>query len=118
MKGILILAHGSKRVQTQKILDSLTKKVISKSKINLVESAYLQFSEKDLKKGIECLLEKGATNIKVMPMFLFDGIHVTQDIPNELEEIKGQYPNVEINLTDHIGDDDRIADIIIDRVGK
>ncbi len=97
MEGILILAHGSKRVETEKILDSLTNKVIAKSGGKLVVySAYLQFSEKNLEVGIKSLIDKGAKSIKVMPMFLFDGVHVTEDIQNELDEIKKKYPDVVI----------------------
>jgi sirohydrochlorin ferrochelatase len=116
MNGILILAHGSKRFETEQILNSLVKKVIEKSGENLVYPSYLQFSEQNLEVGIEYLINKGATKIKVMPMFLFNGIHVTEDIPNELNAIKAKHPGIDIRLTGFIGDDDRIADIIIDRV--
>ncbi len=116
MEGILILAHGSKKVETERILDSLTNKVIEKTGRRLIASAYLQFSEQNLEVGINKLVEMGAIIIKVMPMFLFDGVHVTEDIPNELEAIKKKYPNIEILMAKHIGDDSRIADIIIDRV--
>jgi len=117
MEGILILAHGSKRTETERILDSLTNKVKEKTGGSLViYSAYLQFSDKNLETGIKKLVDMGAKTIKVMPMFLFDGVHVTEDIPNELNEIMKSYPGVEVKMTRHIGDDDRIADIIIDRV--
>lgn len=116
MNGILILAHGSKRQETEKILNSLVEKVINKTGEELVYPAFLQFSEQNLEKGIGYLVEKGADSIKIMPMFLFDGVHVTEDIPNEINEIKVKYPGVEIKMSHHIGDDDRLADIIIDRV--
>ena len=116
MEGILILAHGSKRTETERILDSLTVKVTKKTVKQLVASAYLQFSEQNLERGIQRLADQGATVIKIMPMFLFDGVHVTEDIPNELEQIRKKYPHIQLTLTGHIGDDDRIADIIADRV--
>lgn len=116
MEGILILAHGSKRIETEKTLDSLVEKVKSKAGKELVCPAYLQFSEQNLEKGIDHLVSKGAKTIKVVPMFLFDGIHVTEDIPKELDEIKAKYPEANISMSMHLGDDDRIADIIVDRV--
>jgi len=85
MDGVLILAHGSKRHETEVILESLVKKVKEKTGEKLVCPAYLQFSEQNLEAGINQLIESGAKNIKIVPMFLFDGVHVTQDIPNELE---------------------------------
>jgi sirohydrochlorin ferrochelatase len=116
MKGILILAHGSKRVETENIVESIAQKVRQKTGEKLVLPAYLQFSEVNLEKGINKLIEMGATDIKIMPMFLFDGVHVTEDIPNELVEIRQKNPGIKIEMTSHIGDDDRIADIVIDRV--
>lgn len=118
MEGILILAHGSKREETEKIVDSLVEKVKKKSGKELVCPAYLQFSKDSLDSGIERLVSGGATKIKVVPMFIFDGVHVTEDIPKELEEIKSKYPGVDIRMSRHIGDDDRLADIIVDRISS
>ncbi|MCX7923574.1 MAG: CbiX/SirB N-terminal domain-containing protein [Clostridia bacterium] len=118
MDGILVLAHGSKRQETEKILDSLVEKVKKKSGTDLVYPAYLQFSEQNLEAGIDYLVKSGAKSIKIVPMFLFDGVHVTEDIPNELEEIKSKYTNVDIRMSEHLGDDDRIADIIVDRINS
>lgn len=118
MNGILILAHGSRRQEVDKILNSLTQKVIDKTGEQLIYPAYLQFSERNLEGGIEYLIEKGANKIKVIPMFLFDGIHVTQDIPEELNTIMSKHPGIEVKMSKHLGDDDRIADIIADRINS
>ncbi|MCX7843467.1 MAG: CbiX/SirB N-terminal domain-containing protein [Clostridia bacterium] len=117
MEGILILAHGSKRQETERIMNSLVSKVKAKTGKHLVQAAYLQFSEQNLEAGIEGLAREGARDIKVVPMFLFDGVHVTEDIPKELDAIKEKHPGLKISMTKHLGDDDRIADIIVDRIG-
>ncbi len=118
MNSILILAHGSQIKETEAIVDSLVEKVKKRTGSELVQAAYLQFSEQDLESGIRQLSDKGADSIKVVPMFIFDGVHVTQDIPGELEEIRARYPDIKINLSRHIGDDDRLADIITDRAAS
>jgi len=116
MNGILILAHGSKRQETEQTLNSLVSKVKQKTGEKLVVPAYLQFSEQNLKAGIEQLIDSGANDIKVVPMFLFDGVHVTQDIPEELNAIMAKHPGIKIRMSKHLGDDDRIAEIIADRI--
>ena len=116
MDGVLILAHGSKRTETEAILNSLTAKVKDRSGEDLIYPAYLQFSQQNLEVGIDYLVGKGATKIKVIPMFIFDGVHVSEDIPNELEDIKRKHSGIEIKMSRHLGDDDRIADIITDRI--
>lgn len=117
-EAVLILAHGSKREETEIILDSLVNKIKSMTGMDLVYPAYLQFSEQNLEKGINYLVKQGAEFIKVIPMFLFDGIHVTRDIPAELNEIRKTLPGIEIKMGRHIGDDDRIALIITDRANE
>ncbi|MDP4182341.1 MAG: CbiX/SirB N-terminal domain-containing protein [Bacillota bacterium] len=116
MDGVLILAHGSKRQETEVILNSLVRKVKEKTGISLVIPAFLQFSEQNLEMGIAELTRNGAKNIKIVPMFIFDGVHVTEDIPNEINEIKAKFPEVSIKMSSHIGDDDKLADIIVDRI--
>jgi sirohydrochlorin ferrochelatase len=118
MNGILILAHGSRRQETEEILNSLVEKVKLKTGEKHVYPAFLQFSEQNLEKGIDLLVEKGVNSIKIMPMFLFDGVHVTQDIPKELNEINAKYPEIRIKMSRHIGDDDKLADIIVERINS
>ncbi|MDF2523147.1 MAG: cobalamin [Clostridiales bacterium] len=112
------MAHGSKREETEAILNSLVEKVKNKTGNDLVIPAYLQFSEQNLEKGVDCLVYKGARTINIVPMFIFDGVHVTIDIPNELKEIKLKYPDIQLKMSRHIGDDDKLADIIIDRINS
>lgn len=71
-----------------------------------------------MESGIKQLVKSGATNIKVIPMFLFDGVHVTEDIPQEIESLMVKYPGIRIKIGRHIGDDDRMADILVDRINS
>jgi sirohydrochlorin ferrochelatase len=116
MNGVLVLAHGSKRQETEETLDALIKLIKEKTGEQLVIPVYLQFSQPDLQAGITQLVESGADSIKVIPMFLFDGIHVTWDIPQELTAIKQKYPHIAIKISKHLGADERIADILVDRI--
>jgi len=118
MNGILILAHGSKRQETEEILNSLIEKVKAKTGEKHVYPAFLQFSEQNLERSIDLLVGKGVSCIRIIPMFLFNGVHVTEDIPNELKEINKKYPEIKIMMSKHIGDDDKLADIIVERINS
>lgn len=118
MNGVLILAHGSKRVETEKTLIALIDKLREKMGEGIIVPAYLQFSEQNLEAGITTLINKGVNNIKIIPLFLFEGIHVTEDIPNELEAIRKKHADIEIKMSSHLGDDERIADILMDRINS
>ncbi len=115
MTGILLLAHGSREGDTEKTMRQITDYVRQGLVGALVEEAYLQFRDKNLEKGLKSLIEKGATDIKVIPYFLFEGVHIKEDIPAELREFTASHPNVKITMGKTLGADRRLADIIIDR---
>jgi sirohydrochlorin ferrochelatase len=120
MDGVIILAHGSKREETEKILNSLVAqvqaKVASRVAADLIYPAYLQFSGQNLEVAVRHLADRGVTAIKIVPLFLFDGIHVTEDIPEELRRLRKLYPQICLTLTRHLGDDPRIAAIVAERL--
>ncbi|MHB1347290.1 MAG: sirohydrochlorin chelatase [Candidatus Humimicrobiaceae bacterium] len=116
MKAILILAHGSKRKSTEETLDILVEKVKQKTGLDFVFGAFLQFSSNNISSAIEKIIKKGGDDIKVIPLFLFDGVHVAQDIPEQLCKVKSQHPEITIRTSAHIGPDDKIVDIIMDRI--
>lgn len=46
----------------------------------------------------------------------FEGIHSTKDIPDLVESIKQSHPSVEFVLTNTLGEDDLLVDLVIKRV--
>ena len=82
----------------------------------LVEIAYMEFSERNIPSGLDALIRQGARKIAVAPYFLFDGIHIREDIPQALNEYKEANPNVEIALGRPFGADERLAAILAERV--
>jgi sirohydrochlorin ferrochelatase len=116
MTGILLLAHGSREGDTEKTMRQITKYVKAELKIDMIEEAYLQFRDKNLEKGLLGLIDRGADDIKVIPYFLFEGVHIKEDIPAEIEEFRKNYPNVRITMGRTLGADRRLAEIVADRV--
>jgi sirohydrochlorin ferrochelatase len=116
MTGILLLAHGSREGDTEKTMRVITEYVKAELQNDMIEEAYLQFRDKNLEKGLLSLIERGADEIKVIPYFLFEGVHIKEDIPAELEAFKERFPNVSIAMGGTLGADRRLAEIIADRV--
>lgn len=115
MNGVLILAHGSRRKETETTLQKITAMV--KEKITIpTEIAYMEFSDQNIAHGLDQLVNKGIKNIKVVPYFLFSGIHILEDIPKELADYAHKHPEVNITMGNTLGADPRIADILIDRI--
>lgn len=116
MTGILLLAHGSREGDTEQTMRQITEYVKIALQNDMVEEAYLQFREKNLEQGLLSLIGRGADAIKIIPYFLFEGVHIKEDIPAELREFGSRYPNISITMGKTLGADKRLAEIVIDRV--
>ena len=116
MRGLVVLAHGSKVEETNNILLKILEEVTEKVKYDLVEGAYLQLMDPSLEDAIKSLYEKGCKDIVVFPFFLFDGNHIREDIPAEIDKIKEKYTDVKIKFLKNIGYDSKLVDIIVERV--
>lgn len=116
MKGILIIAHGSREPETVKTMEEVFSMVKEKLSHILMEQAYMEFCDVNLAKGLDKLVKQGADNIVVVPYFLFSGIHIREDIPHEIEEYLSVHPGIKVTLGHTLGADPRIAEVLCDRV--
>lgn len=116
MRGILILAHGSREKSTENTLNEVVRNLKSIYKEDIIETAYLQFSNIDLKTGLDNLKEKGIDHIVVVPYFLFEGIHIKEDIPKEIHDYVSENKNIKIIMGKTLGADKRLAEILAERI--
>lgn len=115
--AIVLLSHGSRLPEAQATLQKIKTMVSSNiTEDFIVEGAALQFNQPDLPASIAKVVEQGATKIIVVPLFLYLGLHMQRDIPEILAKEKIIYPGVSINMSEHIGTDPLLLDIIMNRV--
>lgn len=116
MRGILILAHGSREESTIQTLRQVVDYVREIFSGEIIETAFLQFSKIDLHTGFENLKKQGVDNILVIPYFLFEGVHIKEDIPKEIEDYLNNNQGIRITLGKTLGADQRLAEILADRI--
>lgn len=116
MRGTLILAHGSRVDSTQKTIEQVVGWVRELLPQEPIEIAYMEFCPVNIREGVRRLANRGVTEIKAVPYFLFEGIHIQEDIPNELSEILKDYPHVTVTMGKTLGADKRLAAILADRI--
>jgi len=116
MNALLIVAHGSRRVESNDEIKALTGKVAASAgdQFDLVDCAYLELAEPLIPAGIEALAAKGATSILVVPYFLARGTHVASDIPEEVEKGKVACPDVDISITNYFGASPSVPELLVD----
>lgn len=116
MKGILVLAHGSREKSAEVTLRKIISILKEEIKDCIIEYALLQFSQANVKNALDKLVERGAKNIKIIPYFLFEGVHIRENIPKEIDEYMKSNKDVKISIGKTLGTDKRLVEILIDRV--
>ncbi|MFI3171013.1 MAG: CbiX/SirB N-terminal domain-containing protein [Eubacteriales bacterium] len=116
MKGIIILAHGSREKSTESTLIQIVEMVKQQVVDYEIEYAFMEFSGKCIEVGLENLVAKGIKEIVAVPYFLFSGIHIREDIPEELAKFTEKHSDVTITMGQTLGVDERLAAVLVDRV--
>lgn len=117
-KGLIVLAHGSKVAETDEIMTQYVETIQKNVTFEHVEKAYLQMMSPGLADAVVKLDEAGVKDIVVFPFFLFNGNHIQEDIPNELEALKMEYPETTFTFMDNIGYEPKLAEIVAERIGR
>jgi len=115
MKALLLVAHGSRRKQSNDEVVLLAEKLKRQcsQQYSIVNAAFLELADVLIPDGIKQCATEGATSIVVLPYFLNSGRHVIEDVPGIVEDCIGQYPDIKISLAPHLGASDLMMDLII-----
>ncbi len=117
-ESVILLGHGSRRSDANDILRNMTEIIKSKISFINVECAYLEFAEPDIYDTLEKLAKENFDSIYIIPYFLYSGNHVSRDIPEILRKYKEKYPRINFKLGDYLGVDERIAELVTERITK
>jgi len=110
MLGVLLVLHGSKIQEWQDVAVQYAN--LLRKYFDLVEYGFIEFNTPSITEAAKILINKGADTIVVVPLLFAAGTHFKRDIPKQLAEIK----NVKIIIADTIGIDERVAEILKERV--
>jgi sirohydrochlorin ferrochelatase len=120
MKAILIIAHGSRRAESNAEIEQLTTRVRAEasSEIGCVEHAFLEITSPTVEEAVAGLAKRGAVRIEVFPHFLAAGTHVVKDIPAVLQKTESRFPQISFRILPHLGGLDGISRLILNAADR
>jgi len=120
MKSLLLIAHGSRRAESNEEIKRLADKVrdLSGSEFNQVQSAFLELAEPSIERAIDDLVAAGETHILCVPYFLARGAHVASDIPEALAAAKDKHPKVTFQVSEYLGEAEQMPNILMQLAGR
>ena len=115
MQVLLLVAHGSRRQESNLEIESLSKKIakFESKEFDKVMPAFLELASPSIPDAIKKCSEIGATKVTILPYFLSAGVHITRDIPNEISEAYQNTPGLEIKIANYFGSRDEIAELLL-----
>ena len=115
--ALIIIDHGSRRAEANDMLPLVAQRVArhAGNRFVSVQPAHMELAEPTMDQAFDACVAAGATHVVVALYFLSPGRHSTQDIPQQAKAAAARHPGVTWAVADPLGDDDRIALVLLDR---
>ena len=117
MLGLLLIDHGSRRVQSNLQLEDIAERVRRLRPEATVVAAHMEIAAPDLATAFATLVKTGATHIVILPYFLSDGRHLSQDIPQLATAAALAHPGITYAIGGALGPHDALAALLLERGG-
>ncbi|WEG18146.1 sirohydrochlorin chelatase [Alkalihalophilus pseudofirmus] len=117
MKAILYVGHGSRvRAGNEELIAFINQVKLRFPEVPIQEHSFIELAEPSIDQGIKTCIEKGATDIAVIPVLLLTANHAKFDIPREIDRAKAQYPNVQFSYGRPFGVESTLISILKKRL--
>jgi sirohydrochlorin cobaltochelatase len=100
--AVLIVGHGSRDSDGTDEFVQLVQRFRAHDRGRIIELGFLEFAEPVIGEGIDRCVEQGARTIAVLPGMLMAAGHAKNDIPSEIHEARGRYPDVAFHYGRHL----------------
>ena len=117
-KAIILMGHGSRVPDAGKHMERVAEGLRAKYGYGIVEICYMSRLGPHFPEIFEKCVIQGATDVMVIPYFLHDGLHLVLDIPEMMQEIAADYPEIKLVLGANLGFDDALVDLVEKRISS
>jgi sirohydrochlorin ferrochelatase len=114
--GIILVDHGSRREQSNAMLQEAARHFESATGVSIVEPAHMELAEPLIATAFARCVARGASTVVVFPYFLSPGRHWDEDIPRLTAEAACQHPGVRYVVTAPFGLHPLMAEVIRQRI--
>jgi sirohydrochlorin cobaltochelatase len=104
MKGIILFGHGARNPEYIAPFKRIRAVVEALQPGVPVEIGFLELTQPPLEASIECLVKRGVTQVRIVPIFFAPGRHVLKDLPQLLGNAMDLHPGIEFEVADCVGE--------------
>ncbi|XP_010670852.2 sirohydrochlorin ferrochelatase, chloroplastic [Beta vulgaris subsp. vulgaris] len=114
--GVIIVDHGSRRKESNILLNEFVLMFKSRTGYPIVEPAHMELAEPSIKDAFDLCVQQGANRVIISPFFLFPGRHWHQDIPVLAGAAALEHPGINYLVTAPLGLHELLVDVVKDRI--
>jgi sirohydrochlorin cobaltochelatase len=113
---MIVLGHGSRRKEVALQFTAMVGRVASRIAGAQVLPAFFSLGEPTLADQVRELVLRGCARIVIMQYFLYNGVHIEQDIPQMISALREDFPGVEFVIQPTLQDDPALERLLVDRL--
>ena len=112
MLGVVVFAHGSRDPLWRAPIEAVAQGIATRDPDALVASAYLELCEPDMPTAVADLVARGATRVRVLPLFFGMGKHAREGLPTIMLDLAHRHPGVTLEQLPTAGEDPRLTALL------
>ena len=112
MLGVIVFAHGSRDPLWRAPVEAIGQQIALQDAQVVVACAYLELCEPDLATACEDLIGKGATQVRILPLFFGMGKHAREDLPELVQALQAKHPDIVFDRLAPAGEDPRLTALL------
>jgi sirohydrochlorin ferrochelatase len=115
MRALLVVAHGSRRADSNDEVRALTEQLRLKAKQDFafVGCAFLELAEPLIPDGLMQCAQAGVEEVVLLPYFLSAGRHVAEDIPDIVANFSVGHPELKVQIAPYLGTAPGLIDALL-----
>ncbi len=106
---MVLFAHGSRDPLWRAPIEAVEARMRQQAPGLEVRCAYLELAEPDLPTAVRELAARGVRRLTVVPMFLGTGKHAREDLPQLVQALRAEHPEMAVAVQGAIGEDARMT---------
>ena len=112
MHGIVLFAHGSRDPLWHRPIQAVAQRMAELTPEVPTRCAYLELTSPTLAQAAQELVALGVDQLTVVPLFLGVGKHAREDLPQLLQALRDQHPDVRVDCQASVGEQAPVVDLL------
>ena len=101
MQAITFIIHGSSKEDANVFAREMISNLFPQKNVNL---GFLEAGKPNILEALQEQADRGEKNIRVIPLFLVPGNHVSRDIPSLIEAFRKKNPQIKLSVEPFLGE--------------